>query len=91
VKIPTRRIELSEIGYEGYWVDMPRSVKEGWINEFASRTRPSTNGNEPDDGESFQSARRANLMLLDMITAWNIDDDKGEVLPLTSTLSKESE
>lgn len=83
VKIPTDRIDLGTLGYEGYWVEMPRSVKEGFLHEF-SKVRT--------DGEAdSEQARETNIKILELITAWNIDDDEGKVFPVLSKAKTKAE
>lgn len=84
MKIPTDRIDLGELGYKDYWIEMPRSVKEGFLHEIG-KTTPSGDGN---DGEA---ARRMNIKVLELITDWNIDDDEGKVFPVLSKVKTQTE
>ena len=80
MRIPTDHIDLADLGYEGYWIEMPRSIKEGFLHDFANLS----NGNGEDaDGSQ---ARAANIKILELVTDWNIDDDDGKTLPLMKTL-----
>lgn len=78
MKIPVDRVDLGTLGYEGYWLEVPRSVKEGYLHEFA-KTGPQSTADIADDTES---ARATNIKIMSLITAWNIDDDDGKVLPV---------
>ena len=81
MKIPSERHEFpgftNEAG-ETLWISTPRTVKEGVLNRMGKKTP------EGDGG------RTSNLMLLDLATSWNLDDDDGALLPLTRTLRLES-
>jgi hypothetical protein len=81
VKIPTTHIDLKDIGYEGYWVEMPRSIKEGFLHEFSKLSSKKVDEDSP---EALDQSRVTNAKLLELVTAWNIDDDSGKVLPLMS-------
>lgn len=85
MKIPTDRIDLGELGYKDYWVEMPRSMKQGYLQEFAAI---GSNGTDENDAEV---ALATNVKMLELISAWNIDDDNGKVLPLPSKLRSKAE
>jgi hypothetical protein len=91
VKIPTDHIDLTALGYEGYWVEMPRSVKEGFLHELARNRKPSKNGETPSDDADSTEARDANIKILSLITAWNIDDDDGKIYPVLSKAKNRTE
>ena len=84
MKIPTTRVDLNDLGYEGYWVEMPRSIKEGQLREFA---KVSPDGAENDE----DTARAANIKILELVTAWNLDDDDGKVYPTLSKAKSKAE
>ena len=69
------------MGYEGYWIDMPKSVKEGFLHEFAKIGKAAAAAGPDDDDDQ---SRASNIQILELISAWNIDDDAGKVLPLVS-------
>lgn len=89
MKIPPVRMELGDLGYTGYFVTVPRSVKEGFVHELSGI------GTEPVDGETPQqkrerdseTARDVNIKLLSLVTEWNIDDDEGQPLPLVKDIT----
>jgi len=97
VKIATDHVLLDEIGYEGYWVDMPKSVKEGWLYDFQTRTggvNPDSNGETKlqtdEERRATADANRESFTgLLELITAWNLDDEDGNVMPLLSTVKND--
>lgn len=79
MKIPSERIDLGAIGYPDYWVEMPKSVREGFIHEFSKLGA----GTDDDDSpEALDRSRLTNAKLLELVTAWNIDDEAGKVLPV---------
>lgn len=83
MRIPTEHIDLKDLGYEGYWIEMPRSIKEGFLHEFSKLTTRVPQDDEVTEG-SLDSSRLTNAKLLELVTAWNIDDEAGKVLPLMS-------
>jgi len=89
VKIPVERIDLGSLGYTDYWIEMPRSVKEGFLHEFARISR--TNGNGTDDDVDTDQSRETNIKLLELVTAWNIDDDEGKIFPVMSKAKSKAE
>ncbi len=83
MKIPVDHIVLEQFGYTNQagdllYVDLPRGLREGAVNEFAKTTV----GSDP-------GGRRTNIRVLTFIKAWNFDDDEGVLLPLMSTLKVE--
>jgi hypothetical protein len=82
MKIPSKRIELGELGYPGYYIEMPRSVKEGFIQSFAATAAKS----DQSDEAKAAAGREANVKILELVTDWNLDDDQGNPLPLFRTL-----
>lgn len=94
MKIPSEHIDLKDIGYPDYWVEMPRSVKEGFLHEFAKMgSKVKVNGEESDEqtAESLDQSRQTNVKLLELVTAWNLDDDEGNVFPLMSKVKGKAE
>lgn len=88
MKIPTTHIDLAELpngGYPGYHIEMPRSVKEGYLHEFS---KLSTVG---ADGEASTDSRDTNIKIMELVTAWNLDDDEGKVFPLISKVKTKAE
>lgn len=83
MKIPSQHIDLNELGYEGYWVEMPRSIKEGFLHDFQKVGRPVPGAAEGDDVDAEQT-RASNIKILELVSSWNIDDEDGKVLPLIS-------
>lgn len=86
MKIPQNHLDLAEIGYTGYSIDVPRSVTEGWIYDFqkqqaSEKAAALESGKDPDQAEA---TRASMLNLLELVTDWNLDDDAGKVLPLIS-------
>ena len=81
MRIPVDHIDLAEHGYPDYWIEMPRAVKEGYLHEFSKLSLPSVDGDA--SAESDQS-RATNIKIMELVTAWNIDDDEGKVLPILS-------
>lgn len=87
MKIPQNHIDLEkDLQYPGYWLEVPRSVTEGWIYDFqkqqaAEKAAALKNGKDPDQAEA---TRESMLVMLDLVTDWNLDDDAGTKLPLTS-------
>ena len=87
MKIPTNHVALDDLGYEGYWVEMPRSLKEGQLQAFAKVSAPK-DGEEQDDSAT---ARAANIKILELVTAWNLDDDAGKIYPVLSKVKTTAE
>lgn len=83
MRIPIKRVELKDIGYPDYFVDVPRSVTEGWL--YAMNLISNSEKTDID------KVRDSNLLLLDTITAWNLDGDDNEVFPLPSTVKAADE
>lgn len=72
MKIPAKTIDLGkELGYDGYFVKMPKSVREGWIHDFQELQKE-------DEGNT----RLGNIRLLELVEEWNLDDETGSRLPL---------
>jgi hypothetical protein len=88
VKIPSERVDLEQIGFPGYWIEVPRSIKEGFLQEFLKLGAATGDGNSP---ESVQKTREANIKLLEQVSAWNIDDDEGNVLPVMGRAKNKAE
>lgn len=82
VRVPVRTLELKDLdpGYEGYFVKIPRSVKEGWIHDMA-KTRAAA-----EDKSDEEQGRASNIGLFELVVEWNLDSDKtpGTILPLIS-------
>jgi hypothetical protein len=74
VRIPVKHVDLSKVGYEGYWIEIPRSITEGWLYEM--------NTVATSDRPDIDKIRDSNLMVLETVTAWNLDDDNNRELPL---------
>lgn len=85
MKIPTKRFDLTELGYEGFWIEAPRSVKEGWFNQLAKETRQTRN-QRPEDRDP-EVDRKSNLRVMELVTAWNLTDEEGEAMPLIRELA----
>lgn len=84
MKIPVQHIDLTELGYEGYWVEMPRSIKEGFLHEFSKLGRATNGTGDGDSDAESEQTRQSNIKILELVTAWNIDDEDGNVLPVLS-------
>lgn len=84
VKIPTEHVDLATLGYEGYWVEMPRTVKEGFLHDLAAK------GPKVDE-EDADTGRDANIKMLSLVTAWNLDDDDGKIFPVLSKVKSRTE
>lgn len=76
MRIPTVKLEFKDLGYDDYWVRVPRSVKEGFVYEMARL--------ETEIEDAAEKLRRINTMVLSLVVEWNLDDEKGTVLPLIS-------
>lgn len=90
MKIPTDHIELAQIGYEGYWVEMPKSMKEGFLHDFAKVGRAAAAAAEKEGGDD-EASRASNIMLLSLVSAWNFDDEAGNPLTLVSKAKSEAD
>ena len=88
MRIPTTKLTFDDIGYEGYWVVLPRSVKEGFVYDLGQIAAPKMVGK--DDAEKAvaeaERGRDVNIKFLELVTEWNIDDDAGKILPVPRTL-----
>lgn len=88
MKIPVERVELGPaLGYDGYWIELPRSVKEGFLHELGKLGRGK---GDPDDPESAVG-RETNIKVVELISGWNLDDDAGKTLPLVSKCKTKAE
>jgi hypothetical protein len=85
MRIPVKRHELTSIGYEGYYVEAPRSVKEGWLADLQRDMRGKDMKADPDLGRS------QNMKVLELVTDWNLTDDDEHPLPLIRSLSSHEE
>lgn len=85
MKIPIDRIDLGTLGYSEYWLEVPRSVKEGFLHTF------SQSGAKADEDSTPESARETNIKIMELVLAWNIDDDNGKILPLISKCKTKAE
>lgn len=83
MRIPTTKIDFKALGYDDYFVIVPRSVKEGFVNEI---TRLGGIEKDADGEEQADGSRRVNIKVLSLVQEWNLDDDKGVVLPLISAV-----
>jgi hypothetical protein len=75
VKIPVKRYDLAEIGYEGYWFDAPQAVTEGFLNDLQKI---------PQDDED--RARKSNIKAFEQVSEWNLDDMEGKPMPPFKTI-----
>jgi hypothetical protein len=88
MRIPTTRLDFSDIGYDGYWVVLPRSVKEGFVYDLGQIAAPKAVG-EDDGAKALAEAERGrdvNIKFLELVSDWNLDGDDGKVLPLPRSL-----
>jgi len=94
VKIPSETIQLSELGYtEGdYWVTLPKTITEGWLYDFqvqreeeerAAEERKRAGQPLPSNAEQ---TRQSMLTMLELVSAWNLDDEDGKQMPLIRDL-----
>jgi hypothetical protein len=92
MKIPAKTVKLDKLGYDDYWVKVPRAIKEGFANRItylAGLTdQPSTNGTGPTTN------RQVNMLILDLVQDWNLTGDEDSpwpdtIMPLPRTLSDE--
>lgn len=92
MKIPVDHIDLGELGYEGYFIEIPRSVKEGYLHDFAklSIPKPKVNGEAAEEVDN-EISRDTNIKIMELVTAWNIDDDAGKVLPVLSKVKAKAD
>ncbi len=86
MKAKTQRLEMPQFGLEDkhgnpFWVEVPISLLEGFIFDVTDSRRSAVD----DPG-----ARRANARILDLVTAWNLTDEKDKPVPLTSSIKIES-
>jgi len=87
MRIPTTRFDFADIGYDGYYVVMPRSVKEGFVYDIGLIAAPGET-NEDAGKQAKAEAERGrdvNIKFLELVTEWNLDDDDGKVLPLVKS------
>jgi len=93
LKIPIDHVDLGELGYPEYWIEVPKSVKEGFLHDFAkmANAKPKVNGADGTDDIDDESARQTNIKIMELVTAWNIDDDAGKVLPVLSKVKTPAE
>lgn len=88
MKVPTDHVDLGEQGYPDYWIEIPRSVKEGYLHEFSRVTAGSTG----EDGEvDLDKSRKTNIKIMELVTAWNIDDETGKVFPVLTKVKTDAE
>jgi len=85
LKTPSIDLKLGEdFGYtneagDPIVVKVPRSVKEGFVYDLGLI---GADVKEDDKAGQAESARDTMLTVLTLVTGWNVDDDKGQVLPL---------
>lgn len=83
MRFRVKRIDLTEeLGVEtssgtAAWVEVPLGVTEGFINAVGALRGVDEKGEVIDPG-----ARKGNLLMLEQILAWNLDDAKGKPLKL---------
>jgi len=84
MRIPTTRLAFDDIGYEGYFVILPRSVKEGFVYDLGQLAAPKPIGDDEAAKAvaAAEQGRDVNIRFLELITEWNLDDDAGKILPL---------
>lgn len=85
MKIPTRHLDLKDVGYEGYWVEAPRSVPRSFLDEMSSYQVQNRQGRAMTPEETDR-ARHGELLMLERVTGWNLDDDEGATLPLPRSI-----
>lgn len=92
MKIPVEHVDLAEQGYPGYWLEIPKSVKEGYLHDFAKMGIPKTNGtgDQPSDADS-EASRSTNIKIMELVVNWNIDDDNEKVFPLLSKVKTQKD
>ena len=84
MRIPTTKLDFSDIGYEGYFAVLPRSVKEGFVYDLGQLAAPKVVA-EDEGAQAKAEAERGrdvNIKFLELITEWNLDDEAGKILPL---------
>lgn len=84
MRTPTRRIDLGTIGYDGFYVVVPQSVKEGFIYDVTKLAR-----DVPDDASETEKAaiqaesnRDVSIRFLELVSEWNLTDESDAPLPL---------
>lgn len=88
MKFRTTRIDLTEkfgiTTNDGStaWVDVPGGVTEGFLNAMQQ-----VRGLDASGAQKDPQGRLGNLLVLEQVIAWNIDDDKGKVLPLVKAVA----
>ena len=88
MKIPVEHVDLATLGYTDYWIEVPRSVKEGFLHELGKLGRGKAD--EVDDPDSAVG-RETNIKVMELVTGWNLDDDAGKILPLVSKCKTKAE
>lgn len=78
MRIPSVEIKLDDMGYTGYFIKVPRSVKEGWVYDL----QKSGTGDDENAAEEMQDNA---IKVLSLVTEWNLDDDDKAILPLISS------
>jgi hypothetical protein len=96
MKFKTETLKLTELfglttndGSDA-WLSVPVGTTEGFISDL-QQFRGKYPDDHPDEKlrgqEKDPGGRRGNIMLLDRVVEWNLDDDKGSPVPLTRTIT----
>lgn len=89
MKIRTDHIDLGkDLGYDDYWIEIPKSVKEGFLHEFSKVAAAAGNTDEMDP----EGSRATNIKIMEMVTSWNLTyGDGDEVMPVLSKATTDDE
>lgn len=93
MRIPVVTLKFDEYGYEGYFAEVPRSVKEGFVHELSNlgTDEPEGETNTQRQKRQADQGRAVNIKLLGLVRSWNLDDDDGNPLPLVSSFESEKD
>lgn len=72
------------------WMSVPIGTTEGFLNDI-QKWRGDWPEGHPEAGEPKDpGGRHGNIMLLDRVVEWNLDDETGRELPLTKSITVDS-
>lgn len=76
------------------WMRVPIGTTEGFINDL-QKWRGEYPEDDPVEAQRGQpkdpGGRHGNIMMLDRVVEWNLDDDAGHTLPLTKSITVDTE
>jgi len=84
MRIPTTKLTFDDIGYDGYYVVLPRSVREGFVYDLGKMAglKVVAENEEAQAAAEAERGRDVNIKFLELVTEWNLDDEDGKPLPL---------